>query len=197
MNDFDIRPALLKTLTDKNSESDGSVIVEEMGVCQGDARIDVAVINGSIHGYEIKSPKDTLKRLSAQSSYYNLIFDHVTLVVGSNHLQKAMEQIPEWWGVCEVVNARRGDVLFKTLRRGRKNREVDALSVAQLLWREEALEILASYNLDKGMRSKSRQKIWEHLSAQLPLKYLQHEVRQTLKTRSGWLPEKQQTQYAD
>ena len=48
-------------------------IVEELGLCQGVARVDLAVVNGTIHGYEIKSERDTLTRLSGQAEIYNHI----------------------------------------------------------------------------------------------------------------------------
>ena len=40
-----------------------TVFLEELGLCQGDARVDYAVINGAMNGYEIKSDRDKLVRL--------------------------------------------------------------------------------------------------------------------------------------
>ena len=57
-------------------------IIEELGVKHGTARVDIAVVNGIMHGYEIKSDKDTLQRLPRQISTFNPIFDQLTLVVG-------------------------------------------------------------------------------------------------------------------
>jgi hypothetical protein len=57
-------------------------IIEELGVVHGKSRIDIAVINGLMHGYEIKSDKDTLQRLPEQMNMYNSVFNKVTLVVG-------------------------------------------------------------------------------------------------------------------
>jgi len=196
MYDADIRPVLLKALSDEHSGSEDSLIVEELGVCQGEARIDVAVINGSLHGYEIKSARDTLKRLPLQSKYYNLIFDRITLVASSNHLKKAMGQVPDWWGICEAKQIENSEIVFKPLRQSRDNQDVNPLSLVQLLWREEALDILTLYGFDKGMRSKSRQRIWDHLSTHLTLSELQNEVRTKLKVRTGWRLEKQQIQGA-
>ncbi len=77
-------------------------IIEEFGSCQGNARVDVAVINGSIHGYEIKSEKDTLKRPPIQKEYYNRTLDFVTLVCEETHLEKAEQIIPNWWGIYKI-----------------------------------------------------------------------------------------------
>ena len=63
-----------------------TLIVEELGIRQGAARVDVAVVNGSLHGYEIKSARDTLERLPKQSELYSSVFDTITLVTAENHL---------------------------------------------------------------------------------------------------------------
>ena len=59
--DVDIRKALLANLEVKYGDSSHDLIVEEFG-CKT-ARADVAVINGFLHAYEIKSDSDSLDRL--------------------------------------------------------------------------------------------------------------------------------------
>ncbi|HHY79514.1 MAG TPA: sce7726 family protein, partial [Thermoanaerobacter sp.] len=54
------------------SEPD-TIFVNELDICFGTARIDVAVINGKMHGFEIKSEQDNLERLPAQIEAYNKI----------------------------------------------------------------------------------------------------------------------------
>jgi hypothetical protein len=34
-------------------------VVEEMGIWAGSVRVDIAVINGEFHGFELKSDRDT------------------------------------------------------------------------------------------------------------------------------------------
>ena len=46
------------------------------------AVFDIAVINCSIHGYEIKSDLDTLMRLPQQLEFYAMTLQKLTLVVG-------------------------------------------------------------------------------------------------------------------
>lgn len=60
--DYDIRVSLKETLANEHKGTD-TIIVDELPICWGDARIDLAVINGRINGYEIKSDRDTLDRL--------------------------------------------------------------------------------------------------------------------------------------
>jgi hypothetical protein len=68
-----------------------------MGIWSGSVRIDVAVINGELTGYELKSDRDTLERLPLQAELYSRVFDRLILVVGKRHAKKAIEHIPEWW----------------------------------------------------------------------------------------------------
>jgi hypothetical protein len=57
--DIDIRAALRAGELARHRDDDDTIIVEEMGIYQGDFRIDIAVVNGRMTGYEIKSDKDT------------------------------------------------------------------------------------------------------------------------------------------
>ena len=62
----------------------------------------MAVLNGSIHGFEIKSEVDSLSRLASQAQLYGECLDYVTLVVAKKHIQPAMQCVPPWWGVMSI-----------------------------------------------------------------------------------------------
>ena len=64
-NDVEIRLALHSKLKPYRT-APNTIVVDELGLSHAKARIDVAVINGCVHGYEIKSSLDTLNRLPAQ-----------------------------------------------------------------------------------------------------------------------------------
>ncbi len=53
-------------------------VVQEMGVWNGTVRIDIAVINGELGGFELKSDSDNLLRLPAQAELYSRVFDRMT-----------------------------------------------------------------------------------------------------------------------
>lgn len=53
MHDRDIRVALRASLLHTHSRESQCVIVEELGICDSEARADLAVINGAMHAYEI------------------------------------------------------------------------------------------------------------------------------------------------
>jgi hypothetical protein len=183
MNDLMIRDVLRPHLTQEYGQD--SIIIDELGICQGEARVDLAVINGALHGYEIKSERDTLVRLSKQAEFYNRVFDTVTIIAGSCHLENVCNIIPDWWGIIEArFNDRKVDLI--SVKSPLKNDNVDPFSVAQLLWREEALELLKSKGLHKGYVSKSRMKIWERIAETISLSELQTYVVHRLKSREKW-----------
>jgi hypothetical protein len=163
-------------------------VVEEWGIQHGTARVDVAVINGLIHGYEIKSDRDTLLRLPHQIDIYNSVFDRMTLVVGKTHLFDAFHLVPGWWGVTVAkVALSSEDVVLHEIRTARKNPKKDKIAVAQLLWREEALKMLDDAGKAKGFRSKPRRVIYEKLSKEFSERNLSSKVRDALFLREEWL----------
>lgn len=185
MRDIEIRGALRAKLTDLHGHEAGTIIVDEFSVCEGFARVDVAVVNGLISGYEIKSDRDTLARLPSQSEAYNRTFDRMTIVVGSAHLKKVLGVVPAWWGVMRAEE-HAGHVVLYDVRSECANPKLDPYAVAQLLWRDEALEILKCRGLAKGFLSKPRFVLWERLAEHVPSHELADLVRAQLKARADW-----------
>lgn len=157
-----------------------------MGVWSGSVRVDIAVINGELVGYELKSDKDTLARLPQQALLYSRLFDRVHLVVGSKHSREARKLIPKWWGVHVATSVGSKVHLYKA-RDAQLNPKHDPLIVAQTLWRDEAMEILERRGLASGWRSKTAVQVHGRLAESLCLEDLRLEVRTALKRRQGWL----------
>jgi hypothetical protein len=191
MREIDIRQALLHTARVEHAGDPDTLMVEELGLCAGTARVDFAVVNGSVHGFEIKSAQDTLTRLPTQSEIYNRALDRVTLVVDRKHLVDARSLIPGWWGILEPRRTRDGLVAFRTVRKAADNPHVEAFAQAQLLWREEALAELEARSMAHGLRSKPRRVIWERLVQVLTREELGEAVRSRLKNRATWRVESQ------
>ncbi|MBB5058696.1 hypothetical protein HDF16_003410 [Granulicella aggregans] len=161
-----------------------TLVVEEVGLCQGLARIDIAVINGSVHGYELKSERDTLDRLPAQLGAYSQALEFVTVVAAKKHLAELKTIIPPWWGIW--VASQKGQVMTLTNKRAaRPNPQLSALALAQFLWRDEVLQFLVERRMDSGLKSKSRQQLWDKLAANATLEELSDLVRKTLKARGA------------
>lgn len=191
-NDAVIRKALRKSLRKDYEKKKDTKIIEELGLKHGSARIDIAVVNGVIHGYELKSDLDTLMRLPEQMKVYNSTLDRVTLVVSKNHLHEAIRLVPEWWG---IIIARSidlsGNIKFFEIRDAEENPSRDTFSITKLLWREEALNILEEFGYAGGLRSKSRSEIYYKLTTVLNQDELRSRVRTCLRTRVGWRSVKQ------
>jgi hypothetical protein len=185
-NDKIIRAALRAELQ-KLHAGDGKLrIVEEFGVEHGAIRIDIAVVNGLLHGYEIKSDCDTLLRLPEQMDAYNSVFDRVTLVVGKQHLYDAIKVVPDWWGITIAKIGTDHSVLLNRIRGAKDNKGQRNVSIARLLWRGEALRILEETGQAGGLRSKPREAIYARLSALLDQRTLEKKVREVLFFREGW-----------
>jgi len=183
-----LRNVLDKDLKEYRAESGyPAEIFEELGVRHGAARIDIAVINGFMHGYEIKSDSDTLERLPGQMNEFNAVFDKMTLVVGKRHLYDAINIIPDWWGIIVAKIDANCKVFFQTIREAEDNQDQVGVSIARLLWKEEALQILEEQNKAKGVRSKPREFIYQRLANVLDAETLKEKVRDTLLvSREDW-----------
>lgn len=160
---------------------ENTVIVNELGILQGAARVDVAVVNGILHGYEIKSERDTLSRLERQADMYGQVFDRLSLVTEQRHLTRAVGVIPEWWEVLVSVGGPQ-DGLY-VFREGHLNRSVSCRAIAELLWRDEALDMLATRGSSRGYHSLSRRRIWDRLCEVYTLEEIRNAVRLKLKER--------------
>lgn len=185
MRDLDIRQALKQELGLLHSEEPDTLILDELGLCQGRARVDIAVVNGAINGFEIKSERDTLDRLPSQQDVYNRTLDFVTIVASGQHIKRIIERVPNWWGI-KVAKMDGETVVIEPLREPRRNTEVDPIALAQLLWRDELLEVLTELGIEKGMLSKPRKALWRRLAEHLTVVELGDIVRQRLKIREGW-----------
>jgi hypothetical protein len=179
-NDLVIRSALMKELINHHALDEKVRIIEEFGVQHGLARIDIAVINGILHGYEIKSDRDTLERLPDQMTEFSAVFDRLTLVVGRQHLYQAIYIVPDWWGITIAKINTAGRVIFQTIREPEDNKSQDKISIARLLWREEALRILEEHDHAYGVRSKPREFVYKRLANVLETEILKERVRKTL-----------------
>ncbi|MCG5538982.1 sce7726 family protein [Halorhodospira sp. 9622] len=186
MRELEVRQAVRDKLRGLYQGDPRTRVVEEMGVWSGSVRVDVAVINGELSAFELKSERDTLERLPKQAELYNQVFDRVTLVSASRHLSKALSCIPEWWGVL-AAEMQDGHVRLYEERGSGINPGIDSIQVARLLWRDEALDILVRHGIERGVKSKRAELIYSRMAESLTLETICHEVRESLKKRSGWL----------
>jgi hypothetical protein len=150
MNDVEIRQNFHSKILKRQHAHKDTLVIDELGLNHGKCRADIAVVNGQFVGYEIKSNNDSLRRLEEQVKSYSAVFDRVSIIMGNRYINCIQDYIPEWWGVIVSARGPRGSVNFDLIRKAQTNKNIDPISIAQLLWRNEAAEIL----MQKQMPSK-------------------------------------------
>jgi hypothetical protein len=184
--DRDVRRALLSKVIAEHVTDPSTLVIEELGLEHGYCRVDVTVVNGAIHGYELKSDADTLERLPLQVEVYSRSLDKATLVVAERHLAKAELLLPSWWGIKKVSVGPRGAIHISTYRPVAYNPEVSAFHVAHLLWRPEAEEILQKKGVSNKALRVNKAGLYSLLVETTTLTELRSYVRTKLKAREGW-----------
>jgi hypothetical protein len=188
MTDGDIRHALRANLLEQHRGDRSTILIEELGLRHGAVRADVVVVNGLLHGFEIKSDLDTLRRLPRQVEYYSSVLARATLVVGYRLLDRALTLLPGWWGVILAKPGKEIHVELDPIRRAEENPQLSPLALAKLLWREEALTALRYAGAADGLSSKPRAHLYQRLADTTDLRCLQSLVCAALKARTSWRP---------
>lgn len=184
--DQDVRTALMKKVISEHVANPDTLVIEELGLDRGACRVDVAVINGHLHGYEIKSESDTLDRLPSQQALYSKVLDRASLVVSDRHISKAIELIPKWWGVRAVSIGARGAINVKLIRTSSLNPCICAKSLASLLWRDEIVALLLDAGVEKKALRANRAELCRIAAEKVQLRDLRSHVRACLKNRTTW-----------
>lgn len=179
-----LRKLTLELIQSEYGLNDDSRVVEEMGLAFGDSRIDVAIINGKMIGYEIKSDLDTLKRLPRQIEMYQRYFDKIFLVTTNRHLDEVMKITPANWGLYVAKTKNQTNHLYR-IRAAKKNANVDTQYVVQLLWKSEALNIVEQLGF-KGCKGKTKEDLYNLILSSLSFDSINSIVRNMLKARTTW-----------
>ena len=195
LRDSDIRSILIKEIDVRFPDREHDLVIQEFGC--NTARIDIAVINGALHGFEIKSDSDSLDRLPAQIKAYQGVFEYITLVCGRRLLDRARTAIPKWWGL-QKAESKNGRVVLHPIRKPRMNPCQDSLALAGMLWKTEALACLRKHGHRKVVTAKhSADEVLLAVADHIPIAILTDEVRQAIKIRGGSGFEWLRTQYDD
>ena len=186
MNDPQIRQAFHTTFLQKEHSDSATLIMDELGLEHGKCRADIAVINGHMDGFEIKSDVDSLSRLKNQIYSYNAVFDRSSVIVTKRHIYEVAQMIPDWWGIISVLESDTDIPQFKVVKTPQQNPNIDDSLVAQLLWREEAQEVLFNLGMKGPQLRQKRSILYAYIVGMLSSYELRHTVREYLKKRQGW-----------
>ncbi|MEF2074435.1 sce7726 family protein [Consotaella aegiceratis] len=184
--DADIRSALhAKRLRSAKFHPD-TLVIDELGLAHARSRIDVAVINGCIHGYEIKSAKDSLNRLATQIDIYRQTLQKLTFVAAPKHVAGIMSCAPEWCGMISAEQGPRGGINFHVLRNASANPEIDPVMMAHLLWRDEVIELLDKAGYAPKVLRRPRKQLYEILCEAMTLREITASIRIFMAQRRTW-----------
>jgi hypothetical protein len=186
MNDLEIRQNFHRKALRRQHAQKDTFVIDELGLNHGKCRADIAVVNGHLVGYEIKSNSDSLRRLKEQVKSYNAVFDKISVVVGNRHINSIQNYIPQWWGVIVSTRGPRGAVNFDIIRNAQTNKSVDPISIARLLWRNEAEEILRHKKLPPRILRQPRETLYECIVDKLNICEIRKYVREYFKERKNW-----------
>lgn len=163
-----------------------TIVIDELGLAHGKGRVDIAVLNGFVHGYEIKSSRDTIRRLDRQLALYAKCLEKVTVVSAENHLQGVMEQCPVYVGIISALRERDGTIEFVNVRPEQVNPDVEPFFMAHLLWKNEALAVARLLGFDKADSRLSRSDLYAILSSNLSVGELSKHIKVAIMRRGAW-----------
>ncbi len=147
-------------------------------------RIDLAVVNGALHGFEIKSDVDTLRRLETQLPAYGAVFDYLSIVVGLRYMESCKNCIPDWWGLY-LVTTQSGYPRVKCVRKPSRNKGISAYALIRLLRRSELENLIRQIGFSGSVRKLECFEM-EQMALQISVKTIQEHVRHSLRTRLDW-----------
>jgi hypothetical protein len=183
MNDIKIRMLLLDELNTKYDNCEDTRIINELGLENGASRVDVAVVNGILHGFEIKSDLDTLDRLPRQMEYYNRAFERMTIVVSRKFLKEVNHLIPNWWGIKTIST---DQTRLIDVRKGRKVSKQDPNLIINLLWKKELEGLIDHIGLPKSYKKMRKNQLLSLLKTEADFDVIRSYVYMVLKTRENW-----------
>lgn len=186
LRDRCIRQALVSKRLRKHLSQPDTLLIHELGLAHSRNRIDVATVNGAIHGFEIKSEQDSLGRLPGQLKTYCQTLQKLTLVVVDRHVDEALDMAPGWVGVWKVSTGPRGGVRFNICREGRRNPNVDLFLLAHLLWRDEVQSYLAQRGAAAKELRAPRAELYRQLVEDVTEQQLVAFIKSSMMQRRAW-----------
>lgn len=177
LDDKVIRAALVARL---NADDPDAVVLHELPLSRGERRADLAHVNGILAGFEIKSSRDSLARMSAQAEAYAEVFERMTAVIASCHLRSLKNHIPQNWGIL-VADQGATRLTFREVRKSRRNTGQKNRALVRLLWKEECARILRASGV-RIERTALVTEMWDLLE-QKSTGFLCGQVKAALKTR--------------
>lgn len=145
LREQDVKIALIDWLYKKGMLSDATII-NEMVVANWSRRADLAIANGSLQAYEIKSDFDSLKRLDGQLKIFNSSFEKVTIVCAPKFTSEVYKRVSSNVGIVEFQSDNSG-VRFKVIQKGRVCSRLNKVVYLGFLLKSELKDLLNQYGI--------------------------------------------------
>ncbi|WP_406567227.1 sce7726 family protein [Azospirillum fermentarium] len=187
LRDGDIRRPLHLWLERQHEGCPETGIIHELRIPRPSARADIAVVNGEMVGYEIKSDVDSLARLPRQARAFNRVFDRAYIITTEKHLHQVEASVPFWWGIA-VPSSGEGTSLFSLIRSAGQNPSPSLEAALFILRKPELISILVAHNLAKGMRDKRHAELVRYATSNIEQDTLKATLRKTLRGRLATAP---------
>lgn len=180
LRDGDIRRALEESLVLEHRELGDTAIIHEMKVYRPTARVDVAVVNGEIAAFEIKSDVDSFSRLKDQVAAYNAVFDRVSIVTTPRQLKLARQKVPCWWGIS-ISDGR--SISVKRKAKDNPHRVIESLLFS--LSRAELVAVLQANDAARGHSTRCMAELVSTATQRIAEDKIRSSCRDVLKLRRG------------
>jgi hypothetical protein len=143
------------------------------------------LITDQLIGIEIKGPKDDVTRLPGQVKAYSQCFDQVVLVTHENLASKAINLVPDWWGI--VVGDHKNRCLrYRFMRRPEANPRLNLEMRLALLWRDEIYALLFSLTGTTAKPRATKKAMRAELISRIAPPLLKNASLQKLRERADW-----------
>ncbi|MGB2862637.1 MAG: sce7726 family protein [Sedimentisphaerales bacterium] len=178
LNDKLIRTNLISKL--KKQTIKPKAVIEELRIHNGNAIADVVALYKEAHCFEIKGDGDKIERAIKQGHYFNLAFRKITLVTTTKHSDKAIDVLPEFWGII-IAEKKNNNITLRYARRAGKNPNFDKKLALLTLWKNEMLALIEKKN--RATQNKSRKLLAQLISQSKKKKELSNEISDMLLRR--------------
>lgn len=164
-------------------------LVDELDLLRGRSRVDLIHFGEFVTGYEIKSDRDSLIRLTLQADTYNKSLEKIVLICGCKHTEILTEKLPRWWGIIEAKSVGR-KVSFREIRPSQLSPFFNHANLLDLLWKNELELILLNYGFDK-LQSKTRFELKNLIKSVAPYFEIKEQIVNLLNQRETHSPVEQ------
>ncbi|VVA47758.1 hypothetical protein SERVES_01475 [Serratia ficaria] len=179
LREQDVKIAFIDWLY-KKGLLDDATIINEMVVANWSRRADLAVANGHLQAFEIKSDFDSLKRLDGQLEIFTSRFEKVTVVCAPRFTYEVKKKVTPEVGVIEYFHDSKG-IQFKIVQRGRTSPIANKKIYISFLLKKELQSLLVENNIK--FFSESGRSVLEKIAENISLSKIRLFVLSAIKKR--------------